>query len=147
MCGALDGLDWGHINMLNTLLCLKLGVDSGSSSSYNGISIVDELLWKWRAKFSPAAAAGSCPSFLGAGLSEALDMGLLLRLVSGLLAGGDLERRSNLEVLLGSGSFWSKRERFAVRRSVSSIFNTFCGCEIVIKKCAQRCAYKFQGCK
>ena len=71
----------------------------------------------------PAAAAGSSPDFAAsvAGLSEPLARGLLLRLDSDLAAGGDRERLSNLEGR--PGSFWSKRERFAVRRSVSSIVN------------------------
>lgn len=54
----------------------------------------------------PAAAAGS--SFVAvtvAGLSEPLPIGLLLRVLSRLAAGGDRERLSNLEVRLGSGSF------------------------------------------
>lgn len=77
----------------------------------------------------PAAAAGSWRSGVslggddaGAG-SRSLDSGLLSRAEPSLLAraGGDRERRSNLEALRGSGSFWSKRERLAVRRSVSSI--------------------------
>lgn len=55
------------------------------------------------------------------GLSEALSRGLLLRLGSDFRAGGERERRSNLDALFGSGSVWSKRERFAVRRSVSSM--------------------------
>lgn len=73
----------------------------------------------------PAAAAGSAPPFFadsGAGLpEERRPRGDLLRRESTFLAGGDRERLSNLEVLFGSGSFWSKRDRFAVRRSVSSI--------------------------
>lgn len=77
--------------------------------------------------YSPAAAAGSRAGFFPEspdGLSKALLTGLLLRLESaGLAGGGDLERLSNLEARFGSGSFWSKRERFAVLRSVSSIVN------------------------
>lgn len=55
--------------------------------------------------------------------SRSLESGLLSRAEPSLLerAGGDRERRSNLEALRGSGSFWSKRERLAVRRSVSSM--------------------------
>jgi len=73
--------------------------------------------------YKPALAAASSPFFLGSatGLPEPLGMGLLLRLDSDFLAGGERERRSNLEVRFGSGSFWSNRERFAERRSVSSI--------------------------
>jgi hypothetical protein len=48
-------------------------------------------------------------------------MGLLLRRDSDFLAGGERDRLSNLDALFGSGSFWSKRDLFAVRLSVSSI--------------------------
>lgn len=69
----------------------------------------------------PAAAAGSTFFAESApGLSEAPLTGLLLRADSRL--GGERDRLSNLEVRLASGSVWSKRERFAVRRSVSSMF-------------------------
>jgi hypothetical protein len=74
---------------------------------------------------SPAAAAGSAGLGFaepGAGLSEVRPRGLLLRRDS-LTAGGDRERRSNLDVRFGSGSFWSKRERLTARRSVSSILD------------------------
>lgn len=54
-------------------------------------------------------------------MSRSLDNGLLSRTESSLRAEGDRERRSNLEVLRGSGSFWSKRDRLAVRRSESSM--------------------------
>jgi hypothetical protein len=75
-------------------------------------------------KVLPAAAAASNPPFFAesvAGLSEARGSGLLLRLVSGsgFEAGGERER-------LGLRSVWSKRERFAVRRSVSSILDPRC---------------------
>jgi hypothetical protein len=86
----------------------------------------------------PAAAAGSEIIFLGVsgiGLPEVLGSGLLLRLdSSSFTAGGDLERLSNLEVLFGSGSFWSKRDRFTARRSVSSISNS----NILVKGCTRR---------
>lgn len=77
----------------------------------------------------PAAAAGSSPDFAAsvAGLSEPLGRGLLLRLDSDLAAGGDRERLSNLEGR--AGSFWSKRERFAVRRSVSSMAKIYITCQ------------------
>lgn len=73
--------------------------------------------------FLPAAAAGSAELLFasGAGLAEGFSRGLLLRRDSGLTAGGERDRLSNLEGLLCSGSFWSNRERFAVRLSVSSI--------------------------
>lgn len=54
-------------------------------------------------------------------MSRSLDNGLLSRTESSLRAEGDRERRSNLEALRGSGSFWSKRDRLAVRRSESSM--------------------------
>lgn len=106
--------------MLDTLLGLDLGVDSCSGSSCGCVSVATKL----ESVSSPAAAAGSIPAGLEdslAGLSEALPTGLLLRRGSDFLAGGERERRSNLDCLFGSGSVWSKRDRFAVRRSVSSI--------------------------
>ena len=57
---------------------------------------------------SPANAAASDPFtllFSTTGLPEVLATGLLLRLDSDFLADGDRERRSNLEVRFGSGSF------------------------------------------
>lgn len=54
-------------------------------------------------------------------MSRSLDNGLLSRTESSLRAEGDRERLSNLEALRGSGSFWSKRDRLAVRRSESSM--------------------------
>lgn len=54
-------------------------------------------------------------------MSRSLDNGLLSRTESSLRAEGERERRSNLEALRGSGSFWSKRDRLAVRRSESSM--------------------------
>ena len=73
---------------------------------------------------SPAAAAGSRAAFFvtsEAGLAVSLAIGLRLRLGSDFLEGGDLERLSNRDARFGSGSVWSNRERFTVRRSVSSI--------------------------
>lgn len=72
----------------------------------------------------PAAAAGSMGDLVAGepSVSRSLDNGLLSRAdESSLRAGGDRERRSNLETFRGSGSFWSKRDRLAVRRSVSSM--------------------------
>jgi hypothetical protein len=112
--------------MLDALLGLNLGVDFGSGGSWELVS----LATKPRTDSLPAAAAGSTPPDFGVsppGLSEALPRGLLLRLGSDFLAGGERERRSNLEALFGSGSVWSKRERFAVRRSVSSILGLSAG--------------------
>jgi hypothetical protein len=77
----------------------------------------------------PAAAAASgliflIPSPEGLSVEFARSIGLLLRLEeSGLREGGDLDRLSNREErAFGSGSVWSKRERFADLLSVSSIF-------------------------
>jgi hypothetical protein len=108
--------------MLNTFLGLNLGVNLRSGGSY-------ELVRAMRARSRgqaniPTAAAGSRAPDFGVstlGLPEPLASGLLLRRGSDLLAGGERERRSNLDALFGSGSVWSKRERFAVRRSVSSM--------------------------
>ena len=61
----------------------------------------------------------------GAGGAASLK-GLLSRMDSCFLAGGDLERRSNLEALLGSGSVWSNRDRLALLLSVSSIVAMVC---------------------
>lgn len=68
----------------------------------------------------PAAAAASVGDFLASGVAS-FAMGLRSLPGSERRDGGDRERRSNRDVLLGSGSVWSKRERFTVRRSVSSI--------------------------
>ena len=68
----------------------------------------------------PAAAAGSEGLFTAsAGLLDAI--GLLLRCESLCLVEGERERRSNLEARFGSGSVWSKRDRFVERRSSSAI--------------------------
>lgn len=84
--------------------------------------------WIWALILAAAAAAAAAGSE-GLRLAEA-EAGLLearasgLRLLRGsLTAGGDRDRRSNLDVRFGSGSFWSKRERLTARRSVSSISN------------------------
>jgi hypothetical protein len=70
----------------------------------------------------PAAAAASVGDFLASGVAS-FAMGLRSLPGSERRDGGDRERRSNRDVLLGSGSVWSKRERFTVRRSVSSILD------------------------
>lgn len=88
--------------MLDALLCLDLGIDFGSRSSYENVSLVinfGEVLGS-----PPAAAAGSRPDFAAsvAGLSEPLGRGLLLRLDSDLEGGGERDRLSNLEGRAGS---------------------------------------------
>lgn len=67
-----------------------------------------------------------------AGLPESLametmeTMGLLLRRLSCFLAGGERDRLSKrLDLFFSGAASWSKRERFAERRSVSSIFAKF----------------------
>lgn len=128
--------------MLDALARLELGVDLGGGSgcrqrrwsAHTKHILIFERLASCRVCYRavatvlafpalPAAAAGSTGD-LAAGESSAsrsLDNGLLSRAESSLRAGGDRERRSNLEAFRGSGSFWSKRDRFAVRRSVSSM--------------------------
>lgn len=72
----------------------------------------------------PAAAAGSTGDFTTASVADALaslDKGLRSRPESFFRAGGDRDRRSKRETLLGSGSVWSNRDRLAERLSVSSM--------------------------
>lgn len=106
--------------MLDALLGLELGIDLGGSGSYFIISPRSRNSQIWG--HSPAAAAGSATGFLAdstAGLPDPLPIGLLLRLGSVLMAGGERDLRSKREGRLGS--VWSNRERFAARRSVSSM--------------------------
>lgn len=110
--------------MLNALLGLDLRVDFGGGGSYKACQPMYLLIQRTAHSLLPAAAAGSKPDFFAestAGLAVSLPIGLLLRLDSVFFAAGDFERRSKRDVLLGSGSVWSNRDRFAVRRSVSSI--------------------------
>jgi len=78
----------------------------------------------------PAAAAGSTGDLTsGVVLSRFLDRGLRSRPESNfsvLRAGGERDLRSKREALRGSGSVWSKRDLFALRRSVSSILSVEC---------------------
>jgi hypothetical protein len=67
----------------------------------------DWMLAFMRAAAAAAAALGSSLSALPVGLCD--EMGLRVRSLAGR-AGGDLERRSKRDGLLGS--VWSKRERF-----------------------------------
>ena len=63
-----------------------------------------------------AAAAAGSTGVMGfesiEGLRTDFDKGLLLRRDSEFLETGERDLRSNLEVFRGSGSVWSKRERF-----------------------------------
>ncbi len=82
----------------------------------------------------PAAAAGSTGGDLeSVGASRGLERGLRSRSrpESGLRAGGERERRSNRE-RRGSGSVWSKRDRFVLRRSESSIAEKSRGTKLAI---------------
>lgn len=76
-----------------------------AAAAATGLSVSQ---WHRKAVFdSPTAAAGSTPPDFGGSalaLSESFSSGLLLRRGSDLLAGGERDRRSNLEALLGSGS-------------------------------------------
>lgn len=111
--------------MLDALLCLDGGIDFGGSGSCGNVSLVRDS-GIFSIENLPAAAAASAGSLFaasGGALSEVLGSGLLLRRLSCLTAGGERERLSNLEARFGSGSFWSKRERFEARLSVSSIFS------------------------
>lgn len=101
--------------MLDSLARLQLGVDlGGGSGCWKGLSQQISSLIRWctwvvghdSLWVSPAAAAGSTGDFAGdATVSRSLDRGLLSRTESSLRAEGDRERRSNLDVFLGSGSF------------------------------------------
>ena len=80
--------------------------------------------WKKKIVILPAAAAGSRGVLFPSdpGLNGVLwPRGLRLRLTSADLLEGDLERRSKRELRFGSGSVWSKRERFALLFSSSAI--------------------------
>lgn len=71
----------------------------------------------------PAAAAGSrgVLRLSPEGFWWSLSNGLRLLLLSLCLDAGDRERRSNREAFLGSGSVWSKRDRF--RGASSDMFH------------------------
>ena len=62
-------------------------------------------------------------------------IGLLLRRESLCLVVGERERRSNLEVRFGSGSVWSKRDRFVERRSSSAMLLWVYWVECFQEKC------------
>lgn len=68
----------------------------------------------------PAADAAS-DFFLASDSLSSLLTGLRLRCDAECLVDGDLERWSKRDDRLGSGSFWSKRERLEVRFSSSAI--------------------------
>ena len=104
--------------MLDAFLCLDLGVDASCCGGFGRIS--SESCRGSEYSSLPAAAAGSEGLFTpSVGLLDAI--GLLLRRESLCLVVGERERRSNLEVRFGSGSVWSKRDRFVERRSSSAI--------------------------
>lgn len=137
--------------MLDSFLCLDRGIDLRSSGSLKECQ-PDSRIRYMVLQNIPAAAAASAGSLFGAsgrGLSEALELssrglaiGLLLRRLSVFAAGGERERLSNLEVRFGSGSFWSNRERFEARLSVSSILAA-----VVLEMCASSMASWQAGCR
>ncbi len=108
--------------MLDTLSRLQLCVDLSRGGSCDVQLAYGLRVLVTRELDKPAAAAASTGLFLvsGVALSAPLLRGLRSRALSGLRAAGERDLRSNLE-RRGSGSVWSKRDRFAVRRSVSSI--------------------------
>lgn len=82
---------------------------------------------EWVRSRSPAATAGSSEAerlSLEAGLRESLPRGLLLRLEPVCRDEGERERLSNLDVLRGSGSVWSKRERFTLLSSSAILLSS-----------------------
>ena len=113
--------------MLYTLLGLNRRIDSGSCGSYRPSA---ESEFQMVVGNIPAAAAGSAPvDFLGSelGVSELpLAAGLRLRFGSLCRVEGERDRRSKREVRFGSGSVWSKRERFELLRSSSAIVRSCC---------------------
>lgn len=74
----------------------------------------------------PAAAAASTGVFFVSDDAPSIPLprGLRSRALSSLRAVGERDLRSNLE-RRGSGSVWSKRDLFAVRRSASSMAAVF----------------------
>lgn len=69
--------------------------------------------WSCAFILAAAAAAAAAGSALFAGLSVVpRAIGLRLRRLSDFLEDGERERRSKRDVRFGSGSVWSKRERF-----------------------------------
>ena len=114
--------DWGNVDMLYALLCLYLSIDPSRCSCCRVCQY--SFHERKRSLYLPAAAAGSRGVLLPSdpGLNGVLwPKGLRLRLTSADLLEGDLDRRSNRELRLGSGSVWSKRERFALLFSSSAI--------------------------
>lgn len=116
-------LDGGDIRVIDAFLSLELSINLGSSGSYfwevRILTSRSSFREEQRGDFLPAAAAGST---LGLFVSpSAREIGLRSRGASERLEGGDRDRRSNRDGRLGSGSVWSKRDRFMVRRSASSM--------------------------
>lgn len=138
-CGGF-GTDWRDVDMLDALARLELSIDLGRGGSCGCVStLARETKLGLEPSLGcdlPAAAAGSTGDLAGdAPVSRSLDNGLLSRAESSLRAEGDRERRSNLEALRGSGSFWSKRDRLAVRRSVSSMVGDWIDGDQVSSRC------------
>lgn len=112
------GSNWRHVNILNPFSRLKFCVDLCCSGGWGReVSPGEQEVRCW---YSPAAAAGSIDAdrfSLASGLRGSLPNGLLLRFESVCREEGERDRLSNLDDLRGSGSVWSKRERFTLRSS------------------------------
>lgn len=117
--------------MLDAFLSLDRSVDASCSCGCRNISHSLLSMGK-NPSYIPAAAAGSVAKALGPlfsvipGLKDLLGAsGLLLLRVSDPRLEGDRDRRSSREDRFGSGSIWSKRDRFAVLRPSSAIMNEY----------------------
>ena len=107
--------------MLDSLTSLELRIDFGSGSSCCMVSQYSEP--KTNGDAVPAAAAGSTGDLVsGVALSRGRERGLRSRPWSPFLEGGERDLRSKRD-RLGSGSVWSNRDRFALRRSESSMMH------------------------
>lgn len=118
--GRLDGRD---IDMLDALFRLDLGIDPSGSSSWDEKLVSTERANVPGEKNAPAAAAASTVEvrlFSEPLPSPSRGKGLRSRPASDLRPGGERDRRSKRE-RRGSGSVWSNRDRFTVRRSASSM--------------------------
>lgn len=114
--------------MLDSLFGLQLSIDLGRCSSC--ITKSQHLQHAARDKDKgqiaiPAATAGSpedCLFASAAGLRGSPLRGLRVRAAPDCREDGDRERRSNRDARFGSGSFWSKRERFARGSSSAMVY-------------------------
>lgn len=119
--------DRRDFNMLNALLGLYLSIYTSCCCRCKE-RIRIRLRTSRKSSSIPAAAAGSLDGFLSPdpGLNGVFTaMGLRLRLASGCLVAGDLERLSNRDRFT-SGSVWSNLERFELLGSVSAMLEDDC---------------------